>query len=333
MSAVLEQKNETQLVEFDPFRAKLAEYHKRYDNVVYDMDNEDQNKQARSDRLAIGKEIAALDRKHAEIKAPLLERTRILDGARKDIKDDLLDIQSKIKSQIEAHEAKIAEHQAMLQAKVDYFENHLAFLTSMGQPTAAVMRGLLIEIKAIDVDDSYEHRKADATLAQIDAIKKLEAMIGEAEKREAEQAELEALRKAEAERAQKEREAQIAKEAAENARRDAEAAKQREIEAAQLAQRKAEEDARLAEQQAQAQVEAAAKAERERIEREQQEAAAKAEAERQAEEAKKAKVQHRNKIHKEAKASFIAAGLDEQTATQVVTCIKDGLIKHVQVVY
>ena len=322
--------NNTQVAEFNPFSAKLAEYHQRYDNVVYDLNDEAQNKQARSDRLAIGKEIAALDRTHADIKAPLLEKTRMLDSARKEIKDELLNIQGKIKSQLDAHEAKIAEHHAMLQAKIDGIEGY-------GNPSpdlnADQLVALLAGLRVIEIDDSFEHRKADAALAKMDAEKKLTAFIQARERFETEQAELEQLRQAEAKRAQKDREDKIRQEAELRAKVQAEEALKREREAAQQAAQMAEQAAARALKEAEERAQAAVKAERERIERERLEAAAKAEQERRADEAKKAKQNHRAKIHKAAKNSLVAAGLTEEVATHVVELVRDGLIKNIQMVY
>ena len=73
--------------------------------------------------------------------------------------------------------------------------------------------------------------------------------------------------------------------------------------------------------------------ERERIEKERRDAGAKAEKEKIALDAKKAKQTHRAKIHKEAKTSLVKAGLSDDAATNIVTAIKDGLIKHVKIEY
>lgn len=330
-----------QIVEYDEFEGKLAEFKKRYIGVVYDLEDEDQLKQAKADRLEIGRVVSRLDKVHDDVKAPLKERVDLIDGERKRIKDQLLAVQDGIKDQIKAHEAKKAEYEAMLQAKVDGIKGY-------GNPepdlSAEQLKTLLVGLQGIEVDDAFEHRKADAALAKMEAEKKLHALISAREKYETEQAELEALHKDEAERAQKERESQIAREAEERARKaaeeaaerqriEAEEASRRQLEAAQKREQEAREAAERAEREAQARAEAAAKAERERIEREQREAQAKAEAERKAEEAKKAKQAHRQKIHKAAKAGLVEAGIDEEIATRVIELIKDGKIPHVEIVY
>lgn len=333
----------TEIAEFKPFESQMAEFKKKYDGVVYDLDDEKQEKQARSDRYAIGKVISKLDDAHKKIKEPLKIQVDLIDGERKRIKDELLDIQNKIKDQITAHEDKIREHAEMLQDKVD----RIVALGQFGEfenPTSTQLRERIAHLESIEVDDSYEIRKADAALAQIETNKLLNALYDKQKQYEDEQAELERLRQEKEERDRKEREEQIRKEAAEKAKREAE-------EAAAKAKREAEEKTRREREEA----ERKAKAEQERIQaeadrkvREAKEAAEKAaQVERDriaAEEAekkrladieakKKEKQAHRAKIHKAAKASFIKEGFSEEDATRIVELIKDGKINHVIIEY
>lgn len=341
---------EKAIVEFNEFESQLQEFKGKYDDVVYDLTDATQEKQARSDKLSIGKAISALDKKHKELKAPLKEQVDLIDGERKRIKDDLLGVQGKIKIQIENHEKKIEEHDAMLRGKVDTIEA-LAELGEFETPTSEQLSARIKEIEAIDVDDSYEHMKAAGTLAQVDGLKKLKALLASRIKFEQEQAELEKLRKEAVEREQKEREEQIRKEAEAEANTKAqekiEEAQRKEQEAkdaaekqkreAEAAKMKAEKDAEVARVKAKKEAEEAKKqaaiAERERIEKEQREAEAKAEAENKKLEAKKANQKHRAKIHASIKDGFLAGGFNEDDAVKIVNLIKDGAIKHVSIDY
>ena len=115
LAETVEQGISTQVVEFQEFETNLAEYKDRYLDVVYDLTDTVQMKLAKSDKLAIGKTVSALDKRHKEIKSPLQEQVTLLDGERKRIKDGLRDIQDSIKGQIETHEAAIkAEQDALL---------------------------------------------------------------------------------------------------------------------------------------------------------------------------------------------------------------------------
>ena len=342
-------RNQTQIVEFDEFEAKLQEFKKQYDDVVYDLTVPEQEKQARSDRFAIGKIISALDNAHKIGKAPWKEKCDLYDSARKRIKDGLLTVQGKIKNQIDKHEREIEEHAEMLQAKVDGILSLLDFLEF-----ANLAQGLYwIEIderitllEDMGIDDSYEDRKADATLAKVETIQSLKELQAKEKKQQEDQEELSRLRQEKEERDRADREEKIRQEAEAKAKREAEekaerekqeaaAEAQRKIDDAQQKQEEAEIAARRAEEEKKLAAKTAAREEREKIEREQKEAEEKAKAERQKKEAKKAKQAHRSKIHKQAIESLVAAvfELDDEHATPIIEAIKEGKIKHVSINY
>ena len=344
----------TAIAEYSEFEAKMAEFKKSYDNVVYDLSDPVQEKKAKSDRRTIGTVISALDKKHDEIKAPLKAQVDLIDGERKRIKDELLGVQDKIKSQIKAHDEAIWKHSVMLQGKVDEIVN-LGVFGEFETPTADQILERIAQIEEIDVDASYETRKADATLAKVDTLKSLNALYEKQKQYEEQQAELERLRKEKEERDRLAREEQIRKEAAEKAKREAEEAAERAAleaeqkaekarqEAAEAARREqeaiqAEADRKIAE--AKAKAEREAQEERDRLasaaaeEKRMAEIKAKAKREREAAEAKKKENQaHRAKIHKAAKASFVKEGFSEADATKIVELVRDGKIAHVVIEY
>jgi len=308
------------VAEFSEFDTKLQEFKEKY-NVVYDLTDEDQEKKARSDRLAIGKVVSALDTKHKDLKAPLKAQTDLIDGERKRIKDDLLDMQGKIKSQIAAHEQEIQEHADMLQAKVDDLTLPPDF-DAMSLLTTDFLKDKIDDITSIVVDDSYEYRKADATLAQIETLKDLSSRFARRATYETEQAELDKLRKEAAAKEQADREEQIRKDAEQKATLEAERAAQAEVDEAKRKQLEAEQAA-----------ETATEIERNRIENERLDALEKARQIQVAEDKKKATQNHRAKIHSEAKQSFMDNGFDSAEANVIVSLIKDGKIKNIQVNY
>jgi len=356
MSAQTQQVPKTAIIEFDEFAGKLAEFKIRYDGIVYDLTVPEQEKKARSDRFSIGKVISRLDEAHKALKAPLKEKVDLLDGERKRIKDDLLAVQDKIKSQIETHEAKIAAHEEGLQARVDEIRLLALFqddLTSMPfTPDSAEVNRRLSILAKIEVDDTFEHRKADGTLAQVEVVKRLNTLLAERLKAEQEQIELERLRKEAADRDRANREEQIRQEA--TAKAEAKAKEQ--AEQAKIAQERAEERIKAAEAQAKAaketaereaiaaqerakqeQVEAVARAEQQKMAqfaREQAENEFKAEKERKAEEARVAKKSHRAKVEKETiEALIYHLEFAEDLAEIVTETIRDGKIAHVRIEY
>jgi len=344
-----------EITEFKPFETNLTEFKSQYVDIVYDLFDVDQEKKAKSDKQTIGKVISALDKKHKELKAPLKAKTDLIDHERRRIKDELLEMQGGIKHQLEQHEFKKVEHDAMLHNMVLAIESLAEFSEFQELPDSNRFKELITEAEAIDVDDSYDHRKADATLAKVDVLKKLKILLEQTTEKETEQAELQRLRDEEAARQQKEREDAIRKEAAEKAKLEAEQKAENdrieaerkakaEIEAAEKAKQKAIDDAnreKMEAENAKKQQEAetkrretlAANQERERIEHEQQiEADKKAELQRM-EDAKKSKQAHRAKIHKQAKADFMKNGFSDEQATDLVTFIKDGKIKNISINY
>lgn len=354
MNAVVKE-TENQIVEFDEFELKLQDFKDKYDDVVYDLTVPEQEKQARSDKRSIGKVLSKLDSVHKALKAPLKEKVDLIDGRRKEIKDQLLEVQEKIKGQIISHDKAIEEHAEMLQGKVD---NILLLGDASQYSDLAILdskhwANCISSLKNINVDDSYEDRKADATLAKVETFEKLEIRLEARINYEEEQAELERLRKESVERERADREEKIRQEAKEKADFEAEDARikaeeqaekekkeaakkaQDEIDNANRKQQEAEEAEARAKTEAKDKAEKAAREEREKIEREQAEKERKEKLERDKEQAKKNKAKHRNKIEKEANVSLVEVvfELDDAHAEPIIEAIKEGKIKHISINY
>lgn len=337
MSALIE---DSALSPFDPIAAELAMLRERYDGVVYDMADTEQNRQARSDRLALGKALAALDRVHQTVKAPILEAARVVDGRRAELRTELRTLQKHIKQQIETHEAAQKARIAALETRVEAIWAH----TQAGGRAADIARHIAA-VEAIDVTtpdwEDYADAARDARDVTLNNLRKAHAIAVE---REAEQAELERLRAEAAKREQADRDARIAAEAAERAKREAEERATREIAAAKAREAAAESARLAAEAQAKADAERAvrereeaerraAQAERMHIETERRIADERADAERLADERRKARQEHRATIHREALASLLAGHIDETVARLVIELIRDDRVAHVRIVY
>lgn len=298
--------------EFEPFVEQLAELRTKYGDVEYDLTDPAVERRARSDRHAIGRVIAALDRTHQRVKAPLLDQTRFLDSERKRIKDAMLEIQSRIKDQIAVKEQREKDRIAALNARMAEIDQ-LGDLPFGAGTTVIAER--LERAGAIVVDESWGERQEDAGVAKEMLRARLESALAEARRQERMRAEHERLRaeherlRAEAEEREREevraraeaeqaaREERLRQEAAEKARREAaEAAERERQEAEDRARREREEAAAKieAERQAKADAERAA---REAEERRQAEAAASARREQEA--AERAAREERQRIERE----------------------------------
>lgn len=359
--AIKEESKELKIVEFDEFETKLTEFKGQFEKVVYDLTDKKQEKQARSDRMAIGKVVSALDAAHKKIKAPLLDKTKLLDTERKRIKDELQGVQSCIKSQIDKHEEAIRQKAAELQARVSEIVN-IGFWESDVYLNSEQLNERLKQLKSIVIDDSFEDRKGDAAIAKDEASQMLESCLEVAIKHEEEEAKAEEERLAQVEEDKKIETARIEKEAKEKAEADA----QKAIDDAKRATEEAEQRAkdaeaktaldasekerlekkradeaeaetkRLAEKadkdakQAVIDQEAAVKAAEDKVKADQIEAD-RLEAEALAE--READIEHRKKINNAAADAFMNLGFNEMAAQSAVKAIAKGLVPAVSINY
>lgn len=192
----------------------------------------------------------------------------------------------------QAEKDRVSKHESVI-ARIKSFIDP-AFMDHSNQ-----VKGLIENLENLVVDSSLEEFEQEAKLAKFETLEKLRTALVAREKYEAEQAELERLRKEEQERLQRERDERIAKEAADKARIEAEAK---------------------------------ALAEKQRFEREQ---AAKAEADRKAEEARLANVEHMRSINQAASKALIdlCVGLEEYQIKAIITAIAKNQIPHVSIKY
>lgn len=225
----------------------------------------------------------------------------------------------------QAEKDRIAKHEAAIRAVRSLYDE------STANQEAHVIKGYIFDLEKLEIDSSSEEFEQEAKIAKFETLEKLRTALVSREKYEAEQAELERLRKAEQERLQREHEERIAREAAEKATREAEEKARFEAERVQREKAEAEQrEARLRAEKEAAELRAvqAAENERKRIEDEQ---AAKAEAERQAEIVRQANQAHKKKICNEALKGLLALGVDEAKGKEILQAINKGLVAHVSI--
>lgn len=319
-----------QIKQFSPFEKELAEFKEKYKGVVYDFTVKKNEKQARSDRFAIGKVVSALDSAHKELKAPLLEKTKLLDSQRKEIKDGLLEIQGDIKAQIDKHEQ-------IEKDRVDAIKERIALIKTSPDKAAnwgaEAIGEILKKVEAIKIDDTFAEFQQEALFTKMDAAMALQPMYDDRlafETKQAEQAE--ATRQLE-EKARKEREEQIA----EQARLDAEKAAAKQVADAKEAQEKAERDAKQAKEDAErdkAQAVEDAKKEAQRKADDEERARVQKENDRKAAEATRlADEEHRIKIEQGVIDGLVAAGLQLMDAKVVIDAIEANAIPNLTINY
>jgi hypothetical protein len=261
-----------------------------------------------------------------------------LDAWRDEVRQPLTDWE-------DAEAARVKKH-------TDYIDEiaEVGAHASAAQSSSALKTNIQV-IEAIAVGPDCEEYEANYARAKDATLSALRTALDGAEKREAEQAELDRLRAEKAERERKDHEERIAKEAADKAvaEANAKAEKQRQEEAAAA---KAEQDriAKAADAEreeanrkiaaAQAETEAANKraAETEaRLKREAEQAAERKRqeeaAERAAAEKKAANRRHQQSVNRAAVAAFVEGGIDETVAMAVITLIATQKIPRIAISY
>lgn len=276
----------TQIAEYSPTAAALADLNTRYSGVVFDVGTTKGMTDAKKARAEIKGYRTALEAKRKEIKAPALERCRQIDEEAKHITAELLKLETPIDDTIKAEEdRKEAEKKAKEEAERQRVEGLRARVAALAlAPRTAIFNsqqlfGEIERIEGVKIDSSFGEFIGEATATQNDTLHHLRTMRAakleaeaEAERLRMEREEVARLqaeqRKREVEEAERiakaEREAQ---ERIEEANRKARAEREEADRKAALEREKADREARQAREAAQR--EAAAK---ERKAREEQEA-------------------------------------------------------------
>lgn len=337
-----------QIAEYNEFRNQVAELVKTNQATIFDYDTDKGEKEARSYIYKLRQSKSSIDKKRKELGEDLVSRKKLIDGEAKKL--------------IETVETMIDVHMKPLEEKAAREFDRIVKLDELMQElhnfrniplheTSSCFANLINNFNNFIVDERFQERLSEAKEAQAKIAEFLinchataverEAAEAEAERlRIEQQAELEALRKAQAERDAKdaaekaERERIAAEEKAqadrianeERIKREAEQEAQRKAnEAAQAKIREAEEAQRIAEENSAKIKRDADAAEAKRI------ADAKAQADADAKRA--ADIEHRKTINNEAVACFVSEGFSDANAKNIVTLIAKGVIANITIKY
>lgn len=298
----------------------------------------------------VAKSKTAIEKAGAALSAEYKEIPKKIDATRRAYKEAFEALQAEVRQPLTEWEEKEKALLDFLTSEVDSLKALAS--GSANDHNASALTSMLGQLEAWVIGDNFYDFETEALRVKAAGLVALKEQIAIAEKREAEQVELEQLRQQAAEQAQKDREAQIARDAADQARKEAEQAAlverekaQRERIAAEMAIKQAERDLELAEQiriaqENQANLDAIAA---EKRATEQAEAARQAEIDRQAAEAKRiederlkreADTKHKGAVNRRALADLIEhADLTEDQAKLVIKCIAKRLIANVAINY
>lgn len=243
-----------------------------------------------------------------------------IDATRKTIKDTLDAWRDEVRKPVDEWEAAEAARVDRIKSSFDEWNGVIADQTLR---PSLVVHERLAELEAEEITEAiFGEFLAEAAPVHAAAIAAIKARIIVAEKHEAEQAELTALRAEKEERDRLDREADIRAQAAAEERKRNEAAQQAERDAA-------------------AKREADLQAERDAAEQRAKNAAQKAIDDQRAKEAKEATdaaarerdTKHRASVNRAAVEAMVAAGIDKDVAKQVVTLIAKRAVPAVSIAY
>ena len=336
-------------IEGQDIDSTIAKIREEAKNLPVDMTVRKNREEVASFAYKIARSKTAVDKAGAALSAEYKEIPKKIDANRRAYKDAFESLQAEVRSPLNQWEQAEKERVQRHEQRIESIKQN----TDLDEDACSLSIGSAIRmLNELVIDESWEEFETEAHRVKNDRLTQLQGQLEKRIKYESEQAELEQLRKAAAEQAQKDREAQIAREAAEQARKEAEQAAQAEREkaereriAAEMAAEKARRDLELAEQRRvaqenQAKLDAIA-AEKRALE--QAEAAKQAEIDRQAAEAKRieserlkreADTQHKGAINRKALADLVEhTDLTEDQAKQVIKCIAKRLITNVSINY
>ncbi|OLF59878.1 hypothetical protein BTN33_08860 [Aeromonas veronii] len=352
---------QTQLVVLDPtteialftegdgINSLLADIRKKASSLVTDVTTAKGRKEIASVAYAVAKTKSYLDGIGKELTAKYKEIPARIDANRKLIRDTL----DALKEEVRAPLTKFEEAEA---TRVAGLQDRLARLKAFHAATstecaAADLQAMLLEVEQTALDDTWQELLPQATIAQELAVKRLSETLAARQKYEAEQAELEELRKKQAEQDRIDRERMIAEQAAESARIQEEKRQRLEREAAQHREQEALHQAQIAiEREAQARCDAEAaelarqQAEANAAQQAEEAAASAAEQERQriAEEQRLkdeddarrlADRDHRGRIHSSIMMDMMGLGIEEENAVNLIKHIASHKIAHLTINY
>jgi len=197
------------VAEYNQTEAALAELRTRLAGRTYDLRTTAGDKQARADRLELTRLLSALEAKRVEVKAPLLDRSRLVDAEAKRIAGELEALRQPIDTAIKLDEQRREEERrAAAEAearRVAALRERLKFLTdaparAVGK-TAAELERIIGTLEAAPVNEAtFAEFLPEALRARDDSLAVLREMLvatkraeEEAERLKAERARTDAM--------------------------------------------------------------------------------------------------------------------------------------------
>lgn len=309
----------TAIKAYDPFRAQIGEIKEANRNMIFDYAEKDGNAAARSHIYKLRQCKSAIDKARQEEKAASLEYGRKVDAEAKALI-------AEVQEMIDYHQKPLDEIEQREKERVTAITQAVEAIIIAGQNLENIpSENLRIRIAALEpvpTEEQYQEFLAVANKERDVTLARLKTALTIAEKREADAAELEALRKEKEDRDAAEAEAQRKRD--EEARIEKAKAEAVEKERAESARREQEANDRAAK--AEQDAKNAAENERKRLEQ--------AEADRVAAEEKRAADRaHQATVHGQIIVALDKLGVNEELSKAVITAILRGEVPHIRIQY
>ena len=223
----------TEIAEYSQTAAALSDLRHRFLGVAFNVSTTKGMDEAKKARQEVKGYRTALESKRKEIKAPALERCRLIDDEAKTITAALLEIEEPIDQQIKAEEARREAEKAAKAEAERQRVNLIRFRIDRIRGAAAAVVGYSAEsilkvmsgVEALVIGEDFQEFAPEASGAKDETIQRLKDMHAAQVEHEAEQARIAAeraeLARLRAEAEAREREAAAAR--AEQERKDREA--------------------------------------------------------------------------------------------------------------
>lgn len=217
---LIEEPVETSIAIYEPYNKQLQEFKDKYDNIVYNLDDPNENKQARSDSNSIGSLVGKLEVTRKEAKAPYQDKVKVIDSQGKILRDSLRAVQSKIKVQIVEHGENLQRIEELLLAKVNRIQEFSSVYLSIR--TSSEMQQLINKLTSIVVDESYGKYMDECVINKMTILDTLQVKYDLLVQAEKDAEELKQLRESKAIQDRLQEEAKLKLELAQEAKEEAE---------------------------------------------------------------------------------------------------------------
>lgn len=185
-----------EIAEYNPIEAGIARLREQYGNLTFDCSSPEGNKSARSARYELSRLNGQLESVHKAVKAPALERCRLIDEIRRRIAGEIEMLRAPIDEAIKAEELRVAKVEA---DRVAGIQKRIYTALSLGNrltasSSARAIEEALVMAQEFHPGDELEEFQKAAIEQRAARVAELTGLLAERQAMDAEAARLSAER-------------------------------------------------------------------------------------------------------------------------------------------